>query len=100
MFSRRFLSPNPLLVPVRAALVIFGLRDLLPDHTQCLFQEFGGLFAVGSFESHGINLDFSRRCDNDFDSSVHDTLTMENHSGTSTYPLNAAFNSSIKAGSM
>jgi len=63
--------PNPLLTDPGAVLVILGLLGLLPDHTQRLFQETGGLFAVRSFEAYGVNLDFASGPDDDFDGSVH-----------------------------
>ena len=67
-------SPSKfLLAGSGAALVIFRLLDLLPDHPQRLFQETGGLFAVRPFESHGVNLDFAGGPDDDFDGSVHIT---------------------------
>ena len=65
---------NSLSIRPGTALVVFGFLDLLPNHTQCLFQETGGFLAVRPFESHGVNLDFARDPDDDFDSSVHDML--------------------------
>jgi len=41
---------QPLLMPLAAALVIFGLLGVLPDHSQRFLQILGGFLAVGSFE--------------------------------------------------
>src|ERR1017187_2628771 len=72
MFSSRS-GPERLLIRPGAALVVFRFLDCLPNYPQSLFQELGGLFAVRSFESHSVNLDFASGPDDDFDGSVHDT---------------------------
>ena len=75
------LPSNPLLVPGRAALVIFRLLDLLANHTQSLFQELSSLFAIRPLKPHGIDLDSSGRRDDDFHSSIciHNRLHPHEH---------------------
>src|ERR1035437_812603 len=72
----RVLFPNPLLVGLGTALVVFRLLDLLPNHPQRLLQKRSGLLAVRSFESHGVDLDFASGSDDDFDCLVHDYTPM------------------------
>lgn len=63
--------------------MILGFFDLLPNHTQSLLQELGGLFAVRPLESHGVDLDFSGSCDDDCDSRNYTSSTMDSGGGVS-----------------
>src|SRR5664279_2392387 len=64
-------TPNPMLADPGAVLMVFRFLDLLPHHPESLFQELGGLFAVGTLKPHGVDLDFASGPDNDFDGAVH-----------------------------
>lgn len=51
--------------------MVFTLFDPLVDQSQCLFQEFGRLFAIRAFETHGVNFDFAGGRNDDFNGSIH-----------------------------
>jgi len=63
--------PDPLLADPGAALVIFRLLNLLPNHPQRLLQKRRGFLAVRAFESHGVNFDSASCFNDDFDGLVH-----------------------------
>src|SRR5437879_163923 len=69
--GRPFSSTNPLLVFRRAGLEILRLLGPFIHNAERSLQELRGLFAVGTLEAHGINLDFARGGHDDFNGATH-----------------------------
>jgi hypothetical protein len=67
---------KPLLVGFTGLQVILGFLSFLPDGSQRLFQELGGLFAIRAFKPNRVDLDFSAGPNDDFDCSFHNYTHM------------------------